>query len=98
MCARGLSQLRQPLLLQQNLYIHVEWHRPRDELEGNLASFYSAWLAGADCLAVIEGIGSGMLRATAVSNKKEFCLVTGVYWALEGTERRRYTTFCHLCQ
>lgn len=46
----------------------------------------------------IEGIGSGELRATVASNKKEFCLVTGGYWALESTERRRYTTFCPLCQ
>lgn len=99
MCARGLSQLHQPLLLRQHRCIRVEWHRPKDELEGTvLLAFVQCGWQEQIVLPGIEGIGSGELRVTVASNKKEFCLVTGGYWALESTERRRYTTFCCLCQ
>lgn len=82
MCARGIGQLQQPGLLQQHPCIFVEWHRPRacwDELEGTvLLAFVCCVWHEQTVLPKIKGAGLGELRARAVSNSGEFCLVTTV--------------------
>lgn len=88
MCARGLSELPQPMLLQQHPHIHVEWMSismengtgPAMSSREVLLVFVQRGWQEQTVLPGVKGIGSGELRATAASQKKEFSLVTGVCW------------------
>lgn len=80
MRAGGLSQLHQPLC---SCCIHISMRNgtgPEMSSREVLLAFVQRDWQEQTVFAVIEGIGSGDLRATAVSSKKEFCLVAGVYW------------------